>query len=43
VGRLNLNTARFIGNNEDVTQPVSQTHSIALEDVDTVGRLRANP
>jgi len=45
VGRLKLNTARFIGNNEDVTELVSQTHSIVLENENgnTVGVLRANP
>ena len=44
LGRLNLNMARFIGNAEGVTQPVSQAHSIVLEDSNTVGRLRAtNP
>jgi hypothetical protein len=44
LGRLNLNTARFIGTNaEDVTQLVSQAHSIVLEDGNTVGMLRENP
>ena len=43
LGRLNLSTARFIGNAEGVTQPVTQTHRIVLENDYTVGMLRANP
>ena len=43
VGRFNLNTARFIGNAEGVTQLVSQTRSIVLENGNTAGMLRVNP
>ena len=43
VGRIDWNTARFIGNTEGATQLVSQTSRIVLEDGDTVGMLRANP
>ena len=41
VGRIDWNTARFIGNTEGATQLVSQTSRIVLED--GVGVLRANP
>jgi len=43
VGRIDWNTARFTGSSEGVTELVSQTSRIVLEDGDTVGMLRANP
>ena len=43
MGRFNLNTARFIGSTEGVTQLVNQAHSVELENGNTVGMLRANP